>query len=64
MITIMKKKQKPHTIEAESWLDEAMAIEKGFEQMDMIYRSRSIPPPLGKNVTVRELEDPPEKTTE
>lgn len=31
-------------------------IEEGFTQMEMLYRSRCVQPPLGKNVTVREIE--------
>jgi hypothetical protein len=31
-------------------------IEQGFSQMEMLYRSRCIQPPMGSNVTVREIE--------
>ena len=31
-------------------------IEQGFGQMEMLYRSRCIQPPMGSNVTVREIE--------
>ena len=32
-------------------------IELGFTQMEMLYRSRCIQPPLGTNVVVREIEE-------
>jgi len=35
--------------------DEGNAIIKGFEQMEMIYKSRCVPVPDGSNVTVREI---------
>ena len=37
-------------------LDEGETIERGFEQMEMLYKSRCIQPPTGSNVTVREIE--------
>jgi len=43
-------------------IDEGAHIEKGFEQMEMIYRSRCIQPPHGKNVTVREIDSKKTKT--
>lgn len=57
----MKTKEKSSIIQEPTVLDEGEAIEKGFEQMEMIYRSRCIQPPQGSNVTVRDIEV--EKTT-
>ncbi len=37
-------------------LDEGEAIERGFEQMELLYRSRCVQAPTGSNVTVREIE--------
>jgi len=31
-------------------------IELGFTQMELLYRSRCVQPPLGTNVVVREIE--------
>jgi hypothetical protein len=36
-------------------LDEDEAIERGFEQMEMIYKSRCVQLPHGSNVTIREI---------
>lgn len=52
----MDTKKKSNTIKTESQIEDGEAIEKGFEQMEMIYRSRCIQPPHGKNVTVREID--------
>lgn len=46
---------KPSTDEQEAKLTDGTAIEKGLEQMEMIYRSRCVQAPTGKNVTVREI---------
>ncbi|MBW1635954.1 MAG: hypothetical protein JRJ68_06730 [Deltaproteobacteria bacterium] len=35
--------------------DEGNSITRGFEQMEMIYKSRCIQAPDGSNVTVREI---------
>ncbi len=35
--------------------EEGKSIEKGFEQMEMIYKSRCVQVPTGSNVTVREI---------
>jgi len=35
--------------------EEGEAIERGFEQMEMIYRSRCVQMPAGSNVTVKEI---------
>jgi len=37
-------------------LDDDQKIEEGFTQMEMLYRSRCVQPPLGSNVVVREIE--------
>ncbi len=34
---------------------EGESIEKGFEQMEMLYKSRCVQVPTGSNVTVREI---------
>lgn len=39
-------------------LQDGEAIEKAFEQMEMIYKSRCVQAPQGRNVTVREIEKP------
>ncbi len=36
-------------------LDEGEAIERGFEQMELIYKSRCVQMPYGSNVTIREI---------
>lgn len=38
-------------------LQDDEAIDKAFVQMEVIYKSRCVQPPLGKNVTVREIEE-------
>ena len=35
--------------------EEGESIEKGFEQMEMIYKSRCVQVPTGSNVTVKEI---------
>ena len=35
--------------------EEGESIEKGFEQMEMLYKSRCVQVPIGSNVTVREI---------
>ncbi len=35
--------------------DEAEAIDRAFLQMELIYKSRCVQPPLGSNVTIREV---------
>jgi hypothetical protein len=35
--------------------DESQAIDRAFIQMESIYKSRCVHPPLGSNVTVREI---------
>ncbi len=35
--------------------EEGEAIERGFVQMESIYKSRCIQPPHGSNVTIREI---------
>lgn len=52
----MDTKKKSSPITTDSQIEDGEAIEKGFEQMEAIYRSRCIQPPLGKNVTVREID--------
>lgn len=37
-------------------LESEQKIEEGFSQMEMLYRSRCVQPPLGGNVVVREIE--------
>lgn len=37
-------------------LENEQKIEEGFTQMEMLYRSRCVQPPLGGNVVVREIE--------
>jgi hypothetical protein len=37
-------------------LQDDEAIDRAFVQMEVIYKSRCVQPPLGKNVTVREIE--------
>ena len=37
-------------------LDDDEKIDLGFTQMDLLYRSRCVQPPLGTNVVVREIE--------
>lgn len=44
----LEKKQEEQT-------DEGATIDGAFLQMEMIYRSRCVQPPLGSNVTVREI---------
>lgn len=58
MVNRMDREKKLKTVNPESEFDEGVAIEKGFEQMEMIYRSRCIQPPHGNNVTVRDIEKP------
>ncbi len=41
--------------EQDEKLDEGEAIERGFVQMEMIYKSRCVQLPHGSNVTVREI---------
>lgn len=40
----------------ETELEDEQKIEEGFSQMEMLYRSRCVQPPLGGNVVVREIE--------
>lgn len=35
--------------------EDGEAIDKAFEQMEVLYRSRCVQAPLGRNVTVREI---------
>lgn len=37
-------------------LEDDEKIELGFTQMELLYRSRCVQPPLGTNVVVREIE--------
>lgn len=43
------------TNEQDKDLDEGESIERGFVQMELIYKSRCVQPPLGSNVTIREI---------
>lgn len=36
-------------------LDDDETIAKGFEQMELLYKSRCVQAPTGSNVTVREI---------
>lgn len=44
------------TTPEENELEDEQKIEEGFTQMEMLYRSRCVQPPLGNNVVVREIE--------
>jgi len=35
--------------------EEDEAIDRAFRQMEVIYKSRCVQPPLGSNVTIREV---------
>lgn len=52
----MKAGQEKFDDDRLSDLQEDEAIDRAFVQMEVIYKSRCVQPPLGKNVTVRELE--------
>ncbi len=43
--------------EQDKKLEEGEAIDRAFIEMEMIYKSRCVQPPLGSNVTVREIEN-------
>jgi len=49
-------REKDKTEESKQYTeDEDDAIVEGFEQMEMIYKSRCVQMPVGSNVTVREI---------
>ncbi len=52
----MDKNNKEFENDEDFELDEGEAIERGFEQMELLYRSRCVQAPTGSNVTVREIE--------
>lgn len=52
----MNKSNKEFENDEDVELDEGEAIERGFEQMEMLYRSRCVQVPTGSNVTIREIE--------
>ena len=41
--------------EQDKEIEEGEAIERGFVQMELIYKSRCVQPPHGSNVTIREI---------
>ena len=43
------------TDEQDKEIDETDAIDRTLMQMESIYKSRCIQPPLGSNVTIREI---------
>jgi hypothetical protein len=52
----MDKNNEDVNDEKDNKLDEGEEIERGFEQMELLYRSRCVQAPTGSNVTVREIE--------
>lgn len=42
-------------------LQDDEAIARAFVQMEIIYKSRCVQPPLGRNVTIREIKKEEEK---
>ncbi|MGB3209800.1 MAG: hypothetical protein WBB19_03755 [Desulforhopalus sp.] len=52
----MDKPKKNAATEEDKRINEDDAIDRAFTQMESIYKSRCIHPPLGSNVTIREIE--------
>jgi hypothetical protein len=48
------KKEYPEKDQEEK-LDDGDTIDSAFLQMEMLYRSRCVQPPLGSNVTIKEI---------
>lgn len=51
----MKEDKELKEDEPDRGLEEGETIDRGLEQMEMLYKSRCIQPPTGSNVTVREI---------
>jgi hypothetical protein len=50
-----KNPAKPDLDQAEQAAEETEIIDRALLEMELLYRSRCVQAPLGKNVTVREL---------
>jgi hypothetical protein len=50
-----KNPAKPDLDQAEQTAEETEIIDRALLEMELLYRSRCVQAPLGKNVTVREL---------
>jgi len=53
--TVIKKKEQDIVAQEEK-LDDGEKIERGFTEMEILYKSRCVQSPAGKNVFVREIE--------
>ncbi|MFW2367041.1 MAG: hypothetical protein ACN4GW_11535 [Desulforhopalus sp.] len=52
----MKESKECLENQQEDNVDEQEVIDKGFEQMELLIKSRCVQPPTASNVTVREID--------